>query len=74
MGNIKKDLEHYFNEDTKLTGVDLRLLAGILKKRVSLKPSNSKNPDSKSLFNNSKSLISMNESSRSDQATLVNAE
>ncbi len=37
LGNIQKELQVYFNQETKLSAVDLRLLAGILKKKVHLK-------------------------------------
>ena len=37
LGNIQKKLQQYFHEDTKFSPVDLRLMAGIFKKKVILK-------------------------------------
>lgn len=37
LGNIKKKLHSYFNEVVKFSAVDLRLMAGIFKKKVVLK-------------------------------------
>ena len=37
LGNIQKKLQSYFHEDTKFSAVDLRLMAGIFKKKVILK-------------------------------------